>query len=449
MKKNLTKAKVMAIACSALMLVSCKDIVIKVQKKPKNVDLSAVQNFDSLNLTDSQDFLKHLDQLKVIAVDLLIKQLASRDYRGIVRKAVRDYIEFIAARAKGPVKIDDSFYYSKDECRSAGLDFNMHEANGFLGIILKTAALSKLSEVSAGKLNPGMSKEMAAIGQIVLMELGLKVEGDVTVDDSGELTKTMGAVTITLNPIAGEEIDDATKASDAARKLSISFERALGQNYVGTFAATIDVTTGKDDKSLETMSGKLSVERKAVEDKFVHTLAFALGLKDQAPNYERAMSFTQLEEKTKLQVIDTIYPNSEKQETFTTIIDVKAGKQCKATIGGDEGAQTDLGEEPLPDGKGDDGKDEGGTTGGTTDGGTGTTGGGTTGGTTDGGKTDGGDEGKGGDEGGKDDGGTTDGGKGGKTDGDDDPKGGSSDGGGTGPGQNPGQNPGQSPVQKK
>src|SRR5690606_20310682 len=130
---------------------------------------------------------------------------------------------------------------------------------------LKTAVLAKISEVNAAKLNPALSKEIAAIGQLVLMELGLKIEGDVNVDSSDTSTKTTGTFALSLNEIAGEQIDEATKQRDALEVLTMTFTRDLADNYVGSFNAVIEIAHKAADESVETLQAKMDIERKAVE----------------------------------------------------------------------------------------------------------------------------------------------------------------------------------------
>lgn len=333
MKLSRFAAKIVAVACSTFMLTGCGDVVIKVQKKPKNVDLSQIENFSALNLQNSEDFLKHMDNLKVVAVDLLIKELARRDYRSEVRSAIRNYRTFLIERSTKEVKVDDSFYFGADECRNTGLSFNMDEANNFLGIILKTAVLAKISEVNAAKINPALSKEVAAIGQLILMELGLKIEGDVNVEEGENSTKTVGNFALSLNEIAGEEIDEATKTRDALEVLSMTFTRELGDDYVGTFNANIEIAHKATDATIETLQAKMDIERKAVEEKFVHTLAFQLGVKDGAVNYARSMTFEQdADKKHQIKVSDTLSPNTAEAKTFVTMLDIQAGTQCKVKL---------------------------------------------------------------------------------------------------------------------
>jgi hypothetical protein len=221
----------------------------------------------------------------------------------------------------------------------------MDEANNFLGIILKTAVLAKMSEVNAAKINPGLSKEIAAIGQLILMELGLKIEGDVNVENSDDATKTTGTFALSLNEIAGEEIDEETKKRDAVEVLTMTFTRDLGADYVGSFNALIEIAHTAADASVETLQAKMDIERKAIEDRFVHKLAFQLGVKDGAVNYARSMDFEQVKGKQhQVKISDTLSPNTAEAHTFVTLLDIQAGTQCKVALDGTDNA-TNKGDE--------------------------------------------------------------------------------------------------------
>jgi hypothetical protein len=453
------------------MMTGCGDIVIKVQKKPKNVDTSAMSNFNALNLDDptKADFLKHLDGLKYLAIDLLFKQLNKRDYRAEVRDQIRKYQDFLIAKASGPISIDDSFYADAAECRESGLNFNMFQANDMFGVILKTAVLSKLSEVNAGKISPHLTKEIQAIGQLILKELGLELTGNVDVIKDGDITKTTGDFSLKLTSIDGEQISEEQKAKDDAQVLNVSFERALGANYIGHFNSTISITHLDTEGKKVTHAGSLKVKREAVEEMFLHTVYFDIGVEGGVATYARELVFKQMTtSKKQIQVMDTVNPQDPAQKkTYLTLIDLDAGTQCKLALGEeptgtstatatatstatstvtetstatdtstgtDDGkADGDDGEEggddssnPPADGGEGDGKDDGSTATSTST------------------STDGKDGG-----GGKDDG-STDTATDGKGDGDEDPSGdGDGEGDGNTPGQTPGQHPGQHPGQTK
>ena len=80
---------------TTMVFAGCGNLVVKVQKKPKDVNLASLENFSSLNLTNSEDFLKQLDALKVIGIDLIIKEIADRNYRADVRSAIRNYRKYL------------------------------------------------------------------------------------------------------------------------------------------------------------------------------------------------------------------------------------------------------------------------------------------------------------------------------------------------------------------
>jgi hypothetical protein len=156
-------------------VVACGDIVLKVDKKGNSANTASA---GQVSLVASEDFLKHLDNLKVIASDMLIKELASKDYVGSFRKSFRKYRQFIIERGENYQLRGDGFYTGSSECRDLGLSVNMNEMDETLGMLLKTAVLAKVSEVSAAKLNPSISKELSAISQLILRELGLEVAGN-------------------------------------------------------------------------------------------------------------------------------------------------------------------------------------------------------------------------------------------------------------------------------
>jgi hypothetical protein len=264
--------------------------------------------------------------------------MSRRDYRSEIRSQIRSYRTYLIEHASQSIDLNDSFYSNKDlECRETGLSFNMDKNNGILGIILKTAALAKLSEVSAGKLNPGLSKELAAISQLIVKELGLKIDGDVEVTDEDGVTTTKGKFSLQLTEIADEQIDEATKKRDEDEVMAMEFTRNLGDNYVGDFNATMAVSHRTADDKIEMLQGDMHVERKEVEAKLVHNIDFKLGVKGMDPTYSRAMLFEQVEgTETQLKVTDTLNPGMSNAVTYVTILDVEAGTQCKVSMeGGD------------------------------------------------------------------------------------------------------------------
>ena len=331
-------ARAVAALCSSMMVTAgCNGVTVKVEKKPKSVDLSQAQSAQgNLNLANAEDFLQHLDNLKVVAADLLVKQLSQRDYVGVFRKGVRDYRSFLIARATAPVsgiKSLDDFYASSDNCRKTGLSFNMDKANAMLGLILQSAALAAMGEVNAGKLNGALPTELAAIGQLILMELGLKVAGKVDVDTSiAGVTKTTGTVSLYLAPIAGENVDQATKDADAKQVITMTFTRALGAEMVGSFDAVINMVHANAAGADESLEGKLMIARTNNSGVFSHAVRFDVGVKGAAASYARKMVFDQVSgHKDQIKITDILTPDSSSPLSYQTIVDVTAGTQCKVS----------------------------------------------------------------------------------------------------------------------
>ena len=316
-------------------LTSCSDIVLKVDKKGNSSHVSSVGA--NATLASSDDFLKHLDNLKVIASDLLIKELASKDYVGNFRKSFRKYRQFIIERGEGYQVRADSFYSGDAACRDTSLKLNMNEMDDALGMLAKTAVLAKISEASASKLNPGISKEMAAISQLILRELGLEVVGQSQVDRTDDATITSSQVVMRLKEIPNEKIDGEAISSgivarDAAETLSLQFTRSLGAENVGHFDARItakqltDVSTG----ATKDVIGTITVDRFKEESKFVHTVFMTVAKSGSTAHFSRMLSFRESASSTAaIEMVDTLNAGLDGQESFATVIDMEKGSQCK------------------------------------------------------------------------------------------------------------------------
>ncbi len=310
--------------------IACTPITLKTEKKARAIDASSSKSASDLNLASASDFLNQLDGLKNVAADALVKEMAKRDYRAELRKSIRMYRKYLIENGTHPdIKISP-FYISGDLCQYKNLDFNLDETNKMLGAILKTAVLAKLSEVNAPQLNKSLSNELAAIGQIILIELGVKVDGNVDVIAVDDVTQTIGKVTISLLPIADEEIDEATKKSDTIEILSLVFNRTLGKHQVGTFDAALEVPHEKSPGVIEKVQGKLTIDRKNTDDRFVHTLLLNVGSQSDASAYSRKMVFEQDPVKRKtLKVTDIFNANRPNEKSYVSILDTEALKQCK------------------------------------------------------------------------------------------------------------------------
>ena len=324
-----------ALAASAT---GCGDIVLKVEKKGNSASVASADAAKT-TLTSSEDFLKHLDNLKVVASDMLVKELASKDYVGNFRKSFRKYRQFIIERGEGYQLRADSFYTGDANCRDTGLKLNMNDMDDALGMIAKSAVLAKISEASASKLNPRISKEMAAISQLILRELGLEVVGQSQVDKSDDATITSSQVVMRLKEIPDEKVDGEAisadlKARDAAETLTMNFTRSLSPGSVGHFDARItakqlvNVATGETKDVLGTMT----VDRFKEDNKFVHTVFMTVAKVGQTAHFSRMLTFRQDDSaKAAIQVVDTLNSGLSGQVSYATVIDLEKGSQCKVS----------------------------------------------------------------------------------------------------------------------
>lgn len=318
-------------------IAACSDIVVKVDKKGRNADLSGLESKMSLSATE--DFLKHIDNLKVIASDMLVKELASNDYVGNFRKSFRKYRQFIIERGENYQMQADSFYAGDSACRDSGLKVNMNELDDALGMIARTAVLAKISEASASKLNPAISKEMAAIGQLILRELGLEVVGQSQVDQMDDATITSSQVVMRLKAIPDEKVDgepisEALKAKDAAETLTLQFTRNLGAENIGHFDARIIVQQLIDAAAGTTRNviGTVTVDRFKDDSGFVHTAFMTVAKEGSIPHFSRMLSLRQVDgADEKVEIVDTLNAGLDGQASYATVLDLVSGSQCKVS----------------------------------------------------------------------------------------------------------------------
>ncbi len=334
---------------TTLNILACTPITVHTTKKGKDLNGSAPKAAADLKLNSATDLLNQLDGLKTVAADALIKELASKDYRAELRQSIRKYRAYLIEHGTSQVNDIHPFYISGDLCRYTPVNFNADEAYGLLGVILKTAVLAKVSEVNAAKINKELSADLAAIGQMILLEVGIKVDGDIDVIAVDDITQTTGKVTISLLPIADEAIDEATKKADALEVLSLTFNRSLGQHYVGTFEALLQVPHLNSSGAVENVQAKLAIDRKNQDERFVHTLVLNVGKNNDSSTYARKMVFEQDPAKrTTLKVTDIFNANKPGEKSYITTIDTEALKQCKIpSYGGDTPPPSDGGT-PTP-----------------------------------------------------------------------------------------------------
>jgi hypothetical protein len=343
------KNGIIATLMTAILASSCS-VNVKVKKDAKNSQLQGVTN--SASLAPSKDFLKQLDGLRTTAADIILKELASDDYVAAFRKAVRSYRKFIIEKSAEPVVITDKFYAdTSKECRDSGLSLNLDDNNEMLGMILKTVALAKLSEIDVGKINAGLAKELQAVTQFITMELGVDIQGESSATESNGMKITKGNVAIKLKPIDGEQIDDVTKKADEVEVLRLNFERALGDGDTGTFVATMELSHDKDGVTNEA-TGSLTVSRAKEDDHHVHDVVMTMGTKGENPSYAREIIVRDVKnEPMKFHFLDIMNVGSDKETRHPSVIDLKAGTQCK-------GSDTSSGESPAEDTKTEPTKDK-------------------------------------------------------------------------------------------
>lgn len=325
------KAGLIAAIVASTFAASCA-IKVNVKKDAKNSGLRSA-NQSSLNATETKDFLKQLDGLRSSAAQLIVKELSSNDFVGSFRNAVRKYRTFIIDKSAKATVSTDSFYSdTTKQCRASGLSLNADDNNEMLGMILKTVVLAKISEADVAKINAGLAKELQAVAQFITMELGVDIQGTSEASEANGVKTTKGNVKIKLKPIEGEAIDEQTKKADEVQVLSLSFERALAADMIGTFVATMDLAYEKDGQPSES-SGTINVSRIKDGEQHIHDVKMYVGVKGETPSFTRQIIVKDTPtDNMKYEFVDVLNAGSSKESSTTTVIDLRAGTQCKGSL---------------------------------------------------------------------------------------------------------------------
>jgi hypothetical protein len=163
------------------------------------------------------------------------------------------------------------------------------------------------------------------------MELGVDIVGTSSVAELNGMKITKGNVAIKLKPIDGEQIDEATKRADEVEVLNLNFERGLGSDSTGTFVATMDLAYEKAGQPSEA-SGTITVSRIKDGDQHVHDVLMSMGTKGETPSYTRELIVRDNKaDAMKFEFLDIMNVGTSNETRNASIIDLKAGTQCKGT----------------------------------------------------------------------------------------------------------------------
>lgn len=183
--------------CVTLLLSACHPIVVRVGKRTQgmeaetqlpsaaSIDLEEIKNWNTI-----EDFLQHLDDIKTLGRDALLKryhQNGRQDLRLVFRRfrdavtaqAEREgsvplpYLSELEAGACVPLETQDIF----------GLD-----AYGDLKALLETSFLSRI-QPSESLPTPGVPGDMDTITKLGFFELGIAMDGDAFYEETSFLKK--------------------------------------------------------------------------------------------------------------------------------------------------------------------------------------------------------------------------------------------------------------------
>ncbi len=344
--------KIAGLIAMSLITVSCSDLVIRVQKKSKQSEVKGVSDQEKTsNVQEVQDFLSDMDNLRAVAFDLLMKQLKGKDFQSTVRTAVRELRANMIAEAK---KKHDPATLSLDTsmiaCKADKLDLNYAQSQKYVGVILKSAILAKLGDANVKAMNSKLADESSAIAQLILKEIGVKIEGKSTVTRDGDVVTTDGDFKLSLVPFSDDSAELQEK--DSKESLTLKFVRVADGDYAGTFSAEIGASELVGTETIE-YEMSLDVANTKINGLTKYSSQMTVGLKEQTPSLLRKLSVTELAKK-KYQVVDFINASGkEKQNSF--VADLNLAGQCKVDDKKSDDKKDDKGDDKgKDDKKGDD-----------------------------------------------------------------------------------------------
>ena len=329
----------LALVLGSLPVLACGNLTVKVQKKPHDVSTSASQSADTDKsensavkaLENAEDFAKALDGLKGIAIEKIIAELATSDYRKRFRDGFRYYRARLTAKVLSPVADSNSFYDSDEQCRNTKLSLNIDDADEYLGMIMQAGVLATLSKQGSISLNSKKSKEIQAIAELVLRDLGISAKGTTDVIEEGSSKITTGEFELRLLSDVSDSVED--KAKDAAEILKLKLVRKSGNYNAGSLVA--DLSIGKYVSATVTDTIALHVETKRKKNSdglWSHSGKVRLGLLGQNPLFSHALKVEEVAGATKsFKINDTLNADQANEHTVVTTYDLDSGDQCKVS----------------------------------------------------------------------------------------------------------------------
>ena len=356
--KAVSKIVVVAIA-SAFVTTGCRDLVVKVNKAPRDVGQSNVsgsgdQASAEKNLNSAEHFLNDIDGLRGLAIDKIIVELAKGDYRKRFRDGFRFYRKAVIGKASKPVADKLMFDTGDKDCIDSQSTLNIEDSDKYLGIVLQAGVLATLSKAGAISLNSDKSKEMAAVAELILKDLGIEAKGQSTAEDVGGKKVTKGDFSLKL--ISDESDDATTKAGDEAEVMKLKFERSADEHSNGSFKADLSIGHLLDNGGTEKILLNINVSRdKDMRGLLVQQADVKLSIEGKSVLYAHSVSFSQKNDGGKIFIIvDTMNKGKETEKSLTQELNLDRKELCKV------GKSHDDSGDGKGDGKGDDGKGKGG-----------------------------------------------------------------------------------------
>lgn len=346
--KFLVVAARVFVSGSVLWNTACSDIVVKVQRKPRDVDLSGLSNVQKSGAKEQNagsSFFEDVDYdaIRLILADAIIRDLHDKGHRNYFRDKFRQLRGNIIAKMESSESSVPAFYSSDKQCQESELNFDAEASMAILGSIMKTGILSKLSKAETTTVNPALANNLEIIKDLIVAELGVKIDGEIHVEKPAGQVITYGKLSVA---IVSDNSDTAETKEKDKGVIKIQFRREYqstsNQNFIASIAVEFPDTVSNANND---HAAVLEVKRWTDSAGLLsHELNFKVGqgtpdvdghiyYRIPSPDYSRKVLFEEIAGTSKkYAVTDVFYPYTPKQGTYKTEIDLANKKQCKVDI---------------------------------------------------------------------------------------------------------------------
>ena len=233
-------------------LSSCFDVVVKLDRKEKNLPQSgdgsaAASQTEVLSVSSFEGYLYHLDGLKNIAPDDLVKRYKD-NLRFVFRREFRNLREVMIGLAERPHNYQDEMLadLSTDDCQPLQeQDFSDFVIDEHLSEILEASFLLNLDKLSSEKISPSLPQELDTIIHIILFEFGMRASGSSEVLVHEDQTEYKASLAWSIDP---EVQDDPQQTMHDDYTMQLGYRRLYKLGVPLGFGLSIDLVSDKEGR---------------------------------------------------------------------------------------------------------------------------------------------------------------------------------------------------------